>query len=79
MQRYLPEQLRARMQAWQGVLITTAGSLLSLLIGALGEVISYRLCMTVCGLFAMGFCWLTVFRRRSAVRQVLEGPEEAEK
>lgn len=77
-QRYLPEQLRARMQAWQGVLITAAGSLLSLLIGALGEVISYRLCMTVCGLFAMGFCWLTVFRRRSAVRQVLEGPEEAE-
>ena len=45
---------------------------------SLGEVISYRLCMTVCGLFAMGFCWLTVFRRRSAVRQVLEGPEEAE-
>ena len=77
-QRYLPEQLRARMQAWQGVLITAAGSLLSLLIGALGEVISYRLCMTVCGLFAMGFCWLTVFRRRSAVRQVLEGPEETE-
>ena len=38
---------------------------------ALGEVLDYRLCMTVCGLITMVVCWLTVFLRRRQVRQVL--------
>ena len=38
---------------------------------ALGEVLDYRLCMTVCGLITMAVCWLTVFLRRRQVRQVL--------
>ncbi|MEI3089566.1 MAG: hypothetical protein V8T01_06260 [Oscillospiraceae bacterium] len=29
---------------------TAAGEVLSLAIGALGEVLDYRLCMTICGL-----------------------------
>ena len=38
---------------------------------ALGEVLDYRLCMTVCGLITIAVCWLTVFLRRRQVRQVL--------
>ena len=43
----------------------------ALAIGALGEVLDYRLCMTVCGLITIAVCWLTVFLRRRQVRQVL--------
>lgn len=70
-QRYIPDRLRARLNAYESMLCTAAGAALSLAIGALGEVLDYRLCMTVCGLITMAVCWLTVFLRRRQVRQVL--------
>ena len=51
--------------------------MLSLAIGALGEVLDYRLCMTICGLTTMLVCWLTVFLRRRQVQQVLSGHPHA--
>ena len=70
-QRYIPDRLRARLNAYESMLCTAAGAALSLAIGALGEVLDYRLCMTVCGLITIAVCWLTVFLRRRQVRQVL--------
>ena len=70
-QRHIPDRLRARLNAYESVLCTAAGAILSLAIGALGEVLDYRLCMTVCGLVTMTVCWLTVFLRRHQVQQVL--------
>ena len=70
-QRYIPDRLRARLNAYESMLCTAAGAALSLAIGALGEVLDYRLCMTICGLITMAVCWLTVFLRRRQVRQVL--------
>ena len=70
-QRYIPDRLRARLNAYESMLCTAAGAALSLAIGALGEVLDYRLCMTVCVLITMAVCWLTVFLRRRQVRQVL--------
>ena len=52
-------------------------AVLSLAIGALGEVLDYRLCMTICGLTTMLVCWLTVFLRRRQVQQVLAGRPNA--
>lgn len=71
MQRYIPDRLRARLNAYESLLCTAAGAVLSLAIGALGEVLDYRLCMTICGLTSMLVCWLTVFLRRRQVQQVL--------
>ena len=70
-QRYIPDRLRARLNAYESLLCTAAGAVLSLAIGALGEVLDYRLCMTICGLTSMLVCWLTVFLRRRQVQQVL--------
>ena len=64
-------RLRARLNAYESLLCTAAGAVLSLAIGALGEVLDYRLCMTICGLTSMLVCWLTVFLRRHQVQQVL--------
>ena len=75
-QRYIPEQLRARINAFENMLITAAISILSLGVGALGEVVDYRLCLTICGAVAMLACWLTLWRSRKSVRAVYEAEAE---
>ena len=77
MQRYLPEQLRARINAFESMLLTAAGSVLSLGVGALGEVLDYRVCMTICGVVTILVCFLTVFRNRKDVKRVLAYQQQA--
>ena len=71
-QRYIPEQLRARVNAFESMLITAAVSVLSLAVGALGELLDYRLCVTLCAAVSMAACWLTIWRNREHVRKVYE-------
>lgn len=75
-QRYLPDHLRARVNAYESMLVTAASAVLSLAVGLLGEVMDYRLCISLCAAMAMLFCWGSVFRRRDAVREVLRGEAE---
>lgn len=72
MQTYIPEELRARLNAFQNMLVTAASGILALLIGALGEVLDYRLCVTICGATAFIAAWLLVWRRRADVRKIFE-------
>lgn len=72
MQSYIPEALRARLNAFQNMLVTAASGLFALLIGALGEVLDYRLCVTLCGATAFLAAWLLVWRRRVDVRKIFE-------
>lgn len=69
-QRYLPEGFRARINAFESVLYSAAYSAFSLAVGALGEVMDYRWCITVCGVFTMAVCWGTVGRGRREVAGV---------
>lgn len=71
-QRYIPERLRSRVNAFEGMLMTAAAGVLSLAVGALGEVLDYRLCVTACGCAAFAACWAFVWRKRTAVRSVYE-------
>lgn len=71
-QRYIPEHLRARLNAFENMLIMAAMSVLSLAVGALGELLDYRVCLTLCGAAAMLVCWLTIWRSRRSVRAVYE-------
>ena len=71
MQTYIPEELRARLNAFQNMLITAASGLFALIIGALGEVLDYRLCVTICGATAFIAAWALVWRRRADVRKFL--------
>ena len=72
-QRYLPDHLRARVNAYESMLVTAASAVLSLAVGSLGEVMNYRLCVSLCAAATMLFCWGSVFRRRGEVREVLRG------
>lgn len=71
-QQYIPEHLRSRVNAFFEMLLTFATSVLSLLVGALGEMLDYRVCMTLCGTITMTACWLIVWCGRKEVRPVLE-------
>ena len=71
-QQYIPEEMRSRVNSFFDMELTLATSVLSLLVGALGEVLDYRLCVTICGAVAMTACWLIVWRGRKHVRPVLE-------
>ena len=71
-QQYIPEHLRSRVNAFFEMLLTFATSVLSLLVGAVGEMLDYRVCMTLCGTITMTACWLIVWCGRKEVRPVLE-------
>ncbi len=73
-QRYIPEKLRSRINAFNGVLLTVGSSVFSLLMGFLGEILDYRWCVTIGGAVAMLTSWLLIWGRRSDVRKVYEVP-----
>lgn len=72
-QRYIPDAYRARVNAFEEIVILAASSLGSLAVGAMGEVMDYRICMTLCGAAALLGCWLTIWRRRKEIHTIYEG------
>ena len=76
-QRYLPEEYRARVNAFEEAVISAAGSFLALLIGAVGELLDYRATVTVTAAICMIVCWMTIWRNRKAVKEVYD-PKESE-
>ncbi len=75
-QRYIPEEFRARINAFSTVLYSVGYSILSLVIGALGEILDYRVCMTICAAVTSVVCWFTVWRGRNDVRKIYNRLEE---
>lgn len=71
-QRYIPEKLRSRVNAFDDVLITAGASVFSLMMGFLGEILDYRWCVTIGGAIAMLASWLLIWGRRKDVRRVYE-------
>lgn len=80
-QRYLPDEHRAKLNAFLNMLVSLAVSVLGLLMGAMGEVMDYRWCITLSALLTCTACWLTIWRKRKAVRAIYQRewePREAE-
>ncbi len=71
-QKYIPDDYRARLNALDTVLSSAGLCIFSLAIGALGELLDYRLCLTVGGLFTSIVLWATVWKHRSSVKKIYE-------
>ena len=71
-QSYIPERLRSRINAFEGVLITAGSGVFALLMGFLGEILDYRLCLTIGGAIAMLASWILIWGRRKDVSMVYE-------
>lgn len=68
--RYLPEEYRARVNAFSEASICIVGSIASLLFGMLGEVLDYRITMTIIACTSMLVCWLTVGRHKEELDKI---------
>ncbi len=71
-QRYIPDAYRARLNAFEDIVILAASTIGSLAVGAIGEVVDYRICMTLCGAVTLLGCWLTIWRRRKEIQVIYE-------
>ena len=71
-QRYIPERLRSRVNAFQGVLVTAGCSVFSLMMGFLGEILDYRLCITIGGTFTLMAGFVLILVRQKEVRRLYE-------
>ena len=68
--RYLPEEYRARVNAFSEAAICIVGSLASLLFGLMGELMDYRFTMTIIAAISMIACWMTVGRHKEELDQI---------
>ena len=75
MQRYIPERMRSRVNAFTGVYIAAACCVFSVLVGLLGEVLDYRWCVTACGVVSLIAALVFVWHRRESVRKVFLAAE----
>lgn len=71
-QRHIPDEYRAKLNGFFSMLLSLACSVCSLLIGAMGEVMDYRVCITLCGVLGGIACFGTIWRRRSEVRAIYQ-------
>ena len=72
-QGYIPDEMRARINAFESMLYYLCMGVFSLIVGALGELMSPRTAVSVSALFTLAVCWLTIFRRRREVGAVYDG------
>lgn len=77
-QQYIPESLRARLNAYQSMLTLAAGAVLTLIVGFCGEIMDYRVCMSACGICTLIVCWAAIWRRRKSIRKIYEAQSERE-
>ena len=73
-QRYLKEEFRARVNAFE-TMLSSAAAVLSVALGLLGEFLDLRVCMTVCAGFTMLSCLWFIGHGAKDVRKVYEYTE----
>lgn len=76
-QGYIPDEMRARINAFESMLYYLGVGAFSLVVGALGELMSPRAAVSVSALFTLAVCWLTIFRRRREVGGVYDAETAA--
>lgn len=69
-QNYIPDDKRAKLNALFQAIFSFSGMLFSVLIGALGELMSYRMAIVVTSLANMLLCYLIMYRGRDKVKKI---------
>lgn len=69
-QKYIPESMRARVNAFNSMLFLVISAVLSLFVGWLGEKVDLRAVLTITGSMCIIACLLTLVRRKEAVKVV---------
>ena len=69
-QNYLPDGMRAKLNAVLNALCALVPMVFTVVGGALGEVLDYRLCVTLISLSGLLPCWFIMWRGREDVKKV---------
>lgn len=76
-QSYLPEKMRARINALFSALFSVAGILFQVLAGILGEVLPYRAVIVILGLISLVAIWILIVIPGNENRKVYEATRES--
>ena len=78
-QKYIPDSMRARINAFQSIVYLAFAAVLSLAVGAMGEIMDFRLVLMLCSVVCIVVCLLTIVRRKSYVERIYmsEAPSAA--
>lgn len=71
-QVYISDDYRARVNALLDAIILALSSIFSILIGLLGEIMDFRLCMSICAAFTLIICWCTIGVRKREIFKIYE-------
>lgn len=71
-QRYIPEEYRARVNAFENALVSAAGGILSLAVGSMGEWFTCGHTMAICAATCLVACFFTIGRHHKLVRKIYE-------
>ncbi len=71
-QRYIPDHMRARLNALENILVLSFSGVLSLAVGFLAEVVNLRICMSICGSLCVMACWTFIWRNRTSIREIYQ-------
>lgn len=69
-QKYIPDSMRARLDAFDSVFFLIFNSVLTLLIGALGDILPYRYVMLIFGSVSIALCFILVWGNREHIEKI---------
>lgn len=75
-QKYIPDEYRARLNAFCEVVIMAVCSVFSIIVGALGDLLDYRLCVTLFAFVPLVVSWVAIWGRRKYIRIIYEGKKD---
>ncbi len=71
-QQYIPDHIRARLNAYLDISILFMSSIFTILIGFMGEYLEARVTITLCAIFMFIFYVRTIWMKRSEIKKVYE-------
>lgn len=69
-QKYIPDSMRARINAFSSICYLAFSAPLALLVGFMGDNMDYRMVMSICGGICVLVCLLTMLRRREYINKI---------
>lgn len=69
-QNYIPDDKRAKLNAVFQATFSLSGMLFSVIIGGLGEIVSYRMAIVIMSLINMLLCYFIMYRGREKVKEI---------
>jgi len=69
-QKYIPESMRSRINAFQSVVFLLFSSIQTIFVGILGDILPYKYVFALTAMISVIVCFATIIRKKSAVEKI---------